>query len=214
MQGRLNGMNEKFSNPLVQLVDTDGKCIGYSDKLRAHQSGQLHLAFSVLIFRVINNEVEFLLQKRALDKYHSGGLWTNTCCSHPMPKEKIEDAAQRRLLEEIGFASALDFVRLKPFIYFSKLDKNMIEHEYDHILLGRAQSARLAINPDEVSQTKWWNTRKIEIHLKDSPSMFTVWFPEVFHRANAYLRENTHLIDSDASTQPTTYGAQLKQTSR
>jgi isopentenyl-diphosphate Delta-isomerase len=117
----------------VILVNKSDEVLGYMEKMEAHKRGLLHRAFSVFIF---NNNGELLMQKRASDKYHSGGLWTNTCCSHPRKHESLSTAAQRRLKEEMGME-----VSLSPkfhFIYKSSLDQGLIEHELDHVFFGNS----------------------------------------------------------------------------
>ena len=115
----------------VILVDKNDNQVGLMPKLEAHEKGILHRAFSVFIF---NNKYQLLLQKRASSKYHSGGLWTNTCCSHPREDEDILDAANRRLDEEMGIKTSLR--KVYDFIYEAKLDNNLIEHEFDHVFYG------------------------------------------------------------------------------
>lgn len=113
----------------VILVDENDRPLGISEKMSAHRDGKLHRAFSIFVF---NNEGELLLQRRALNKYHSSGLWTNTCCSHPRPGESVEAAAVRRLCEEMGFECALH--KAFHFIYKARLERALIEHEFDHVL--------------------------------------------------------------------------------
>ena len=115
----------------VILVDEHDREIGSGEKLQIHQEGKLHRAFSVLVF---NWKQELLLQKRKETKYHSGGLWTNTCCSHPRPGELTLEAAQRRLHEEMGLTCPLREVG--NFIYRAEFENGLIEHEYDHVLAG------------------------------------------------------------------------------
>src|SRR5687768_10210348 len=115
----------------VILVDLLDNPIGTMEKMEAHRKGELHRAFSVLVF---NSKGEMLLQKRSKKKYHSGGLWTNSCCSHPLPGEKIEVAASRRLKEEMGIDLMPRFSY--KFIYRTDLDNALVEHEYDHVLIG------------------------------------------------------------------------------
>src|SRR5688572_25752718 len=128
----------------IILVDEQDNAIGTMEKMEAHRRGVLHRAFSVVLF---NSSGDLLLQRRAENKYHSGGLWTNTCCSHPLPTESIRDAAQRRLKHEMG-------INLKPefafkFIYKTPLDKNLIEHELDYVFIGTFDG-KPVINKEEV----------------------------------------------------------------
>ena len=115
----------------VILVDKDDKQVGLMSKLEAHEKGVLHRAFSIFIF---NSKYELLLQKRASSKYHSGGLWTNTCCSHPREGEDTLDAANRRLNEEMGIKTSLR--KVYDFIYKAELDNQLTEHEFDHVFYG------------------------------------------------------------------------------
>jgi isopentenyl-diphosphate delta-isomerase len=155
---------------LVILVDKNDNAIGTMEKMEAHRKGELHRAFSVLVF---NSKGEMLLQKRAKGKYHSGGLWTNACCSHPMPEEKTEDASRRRLKEEMGIDVQPEFIY--KFIYKANLDKNLIEHEYDHVLTGIFNGEPL-INKNEVEEWKFvtmtWLKKDILLH----PENYTYWF--------------------------------------
>ena len=128
----------------VILVDKNDNEVGTMEKQEAHVKGLLHRAFSVFIF---NDKNELLLQRRAVNKYHSGGLWTNTCCSHPRQNEKTKDAAKRRLLEEMGMRSTLK--KQFDFIYKAKLDNNLYEHEFDHVFFGFTNDLPI-INQEEV----------------------------------------------------------------
>ena len=115
----------------VVLVDKSGSPVGREKKLKAHRDGSLHLAFSIVIF---NRAGEMLLQRRSPEKYHSGGLWTNACCSHPAPGESLEQAAHRRLSSEMGFDCVLE--HLFSFVYRVDLDDDLTEYEFDHVFLG------------------------------------------------------------------------------
>ena len=116
----------------VILVNEDDQSTGWMEKMEAHRKGVLHRAFSVFIF---NDNGEMLIHRRALDKYHSGGLWTNACCSHPREGETTEESAHRRLMEEMGFDC--DIQEQFSFIYRAELDNDLIEHELDHVFFGR-----------------------------------------------------------------------------
>ena len=120
-----------MENDKVILVNEHDDMVGIMDKMEAHQQGLLHRAFSIFIF---NTKGEMLLQQRAFSKYHSGGLWTNACCSHPLPGEKTEDAAQRRLKEEIGFETSLE--KIFDFVYKAAFENGLTEHEFDHVFAG------------------------------------------------------------------------------
>ena len=129
----------------VILVDEHDNAIGLMEKMEAHRLAKLHRAFSVF---AMNDKNEILLQRRALHKYHSGGLWTNTCCSHPRDGENVEEAAKRRLMEEMGFTC--DVKRIFSFIYKAELDNDLTEHELDHVLIARWNDDP-NVNPDEVA---------------------------------------------------------------
>jgi isopentenyl-diphosphate delta-isomerase len=154
----------------VILVDTGGQAIGMMDKLEAHQNGNLHLAFSVFIF---NSKGQLLLQQRALDKYHSGGLWTNTCCSHPRAGETIIDAGRRRLKEEMGMETEL--TELFQFSYRHEFENGLIEHEYDHVLIGISDQLPEP-DPDEVADFRYMNTGTLVLNLMAQPDIYTPWF--------------------------------------
>jgi isopentenyl-diphosphate delta-isomerase len=154
----------------VILVDTQDNELGVMEKLQAHQEGKLHRAFSIFIF---NNKNELLLQQRALSKYHSGGLWTNTCCSHPSPNETILDAAQRRLFEEMGISCELKIIN--HFIYQSDFENGLKEHEFDYIIIGQSNEIPL-INKDEVANYKWQTIEEIEKDIILNPTQYTIWF--------------------------------------
>ncbi len=142
----------------INLVDKLGNRIGAIEKMEAHYKGLLHEAFSIFVF---NENNELLLQQRALDKYHSGGLWTNTCCSHPRFNEDIKLAVHRRLLEEMGFDCELKEVY--SFIYKTdKLDTGLIEHEFDHLFVGEINTKEIKPNPKEVANYKWMKIERIK----------------------------------------------------
>ena len=171
-----------MSNQVV-LVTKDGNPIGLEDKLIAHQKGLLHLAFSVMLYRNTPRGREYLLQRRALSKYHSGGLWTNTCCSHPFPGEPFQIAAARRLYEELGINQALSMTLGDAFHYEVALDNDLIEHEIDQVILCEVSEVHLELNPEEVMDWRWWTQAEIETTLADHPSFFTAWFAQVFAKS-------------------------------
>ena len=160
----------------VVLVDRNDNPMGLMPKLEAHEKGVLHRAFSVFI---LNRKGQLMLQRRALDKYHSPGLWTNTCCSHPRESESIIEAGLRRLKEEMGFTTPLE--PMFSFIYKSKFDNGLREHEFDHVLLGYYDKPPF-INAIEVSEWKWMSLEKIILEIKNKPEDFTVWFKIIFER--------------------------------
>ena len=158
-------MQEQF----CVLVDENDNQIGVEEKLLTHQKGLLHRAFSVFIF---NDKNELLLQKRADVKYHSAGLWTNTCCSHPQPNESNVEAGERRLLEEMGFTTSVQ--PIFSFIYKAELENDLTEHELDHVLIGRYNELPVP-NPDEVSECKFISLEDLKADLAENPENYTVW---------------------------------------
>ncbi|MEJ2502558.1 MAG: isopentenyl-diphosphate Delta-isomerase [Gemmatimonadota bacterium] len=154
----------------VVLVDWLDRPMGTEEKLAAHRDGRLHRALSVL---VVNDAGELLLQRRADTKYHSAGLWSNTCCSHPRPDEAVEDAAHRRLQEEMGFDCDLD--PAFAFVYRAELGDGLIEHEYDHVFLGRWNGSPTP-DPDEASDWRWTAPEALRDEIARHPGRFTYWF--------------------------------------
>ncbi len=159
-----------FMKEEVILVDAFDNAIGAMEKMEAHQKGLLHRAFSVFIF---NDKGEILLQQRALNKYHSAGLWTNTCCSHPRPNENTLSAAKRRLKEEMGIEANL--VHKTHFIYKTVFDNNLTEYEYDHIFYGNTHQTPKA-NSLEVAGFKWLSPQAIKEDIALNPEKYTSWF--------------------------------------
>ncbi len=160
----------------VILVDRDDREIGIEEKLKAHREGRLHRAFSVLLF---NSRGEMLLQQRAMGKYHSAGLWSNTCCSHPRPGEPVEAAAKRRLQEEMGIACPLE--KAFDFIYRAEFANGLIEHELDHVFIGRYDGA-VRPAPEEVMAYRWERIETLRSDLQSTPENFTVWFGLVMEK--------------------------------
>lgn len=154
----------------VVLVDERDVPIGVMEKMEAHQKGLLHRAFSIFLF---NSEGHMLLQRRALSKYHSPGLWTNTCCSHPMSGEMLEVAAVRRLKEEMGMTCTM--TKAFDFIYKAELDNDLIEHEFDHVLFG-ITNQNPNPNTDEVCDWKWMPVYDVYIDVQLNPERYTEWF--------------------------------------
>jgi len=154
----------------VQLVDNQDNPNGSMEKLEAHEKGLLHRALSVLI---INTNKEILLQRRALGKYHSPGLWTNTCCSHPYPGENPTEAANRRLKEEMGMVADLEFAF--KFQYKCDFDNGLIEHELDHVFMGKTDDIP-HLNTDEAMAFKWMSIEELETDMKNNADNYTFWF--------------------------------------
>lgn len=161
---------------LVVLVDEKDHATGQMPKLEAHEKGLLHRAFSVLLF---NNNKELLLQQRAFNKYHCGGLWTNTCCSHPFPEEDVKDAAMRRLNEEMGVECDLE--KSFEFTYKAEFDNGLTEHEYDHVFVGTFSGIPI-INTDEVADWKYMSLGAIREDLVRHPGKYTPWFKIILDR--------------------------------
>lgn len=160
----------------VQLVDHQDNPIGSMEKLEAHRKGVLHRALSVII---INSKKELLLQRRALEKYHSPGLWTNTCCSHPYPSELPMNAAKRRLVEEMGMQTDLNF--LFKFQYKCDFENGLIEHELDHVFIGTSDE-NPEINKDEAMSFEWMSIEKLELEMISNPEQYTYWFKLIIQK--------------------------------
>jgi len=154
----------------VVLVDELDNELGLMEKMEAHEKGLLHRAFSVFTF---NDKGELLLQRRAFSKYHSGGLWSNTCCSHPRSGETAIDAAHRRLQEEMGFDCEL--TKVFDFIYKKELDQGLTEHELDHVFIG-TYNGETKINPDEVHEVKSIPLDELSTDIVEHPEHYTEWF--------------------------------------
>jgi len=167
----------------VLLCDADGQTLGTKDKLQAHIDGDLHVAFSVQIIRPSQDGrsgFEWLLQQRAKDKYHSGALWANTCCSHPLLDETLTQACQRRVQEELNISVSAPVQKVTHFTYQATLSNQLIEHEYDWILVVDQDVPIIAPNPSEVMATRWCHTEDLRNWLAAQPEQFAVWFPLVF----------------------------------
>ena len=167
----------------VILVDVHDKQIGLMPKLEAHEKGVLHRAFSVFIF---NNKGELMLQRRALSKYHSPGLWTNTCCSHQRDGESNILAAKRRLNEEMGFVAEL--IEKTSFVYKANFDNGLTEHELDHIIVGKYNHSPV-INSSEVDSWKWMSMEDIRNNINDQPHNYTAWFKIIFEKYYKYISQ-------------------------
>ena len=165
----------------VILVNELDEQIGTLEKIKAHELGLLHRAFSVFIF---NDKGEMLLQQRALSKYHSGGLWTNSCCSHPRPNEQSLDAAVRRLQEELGFTTPLK--KIFDFQYNAPFDNGLTEHEFDHVFAGNF-TGKITPNCDEVQDFIYLPIDEIEISITQNPDEYTAWFCIAFPKVKRWL---------------------------
>jgi isopentenyl-diphosphate Delta-isomerase len=174
-------INEK--QDFVILVDENNVETGTMEKMEAHEKALLHRAISVFI---CNTEGEWLLQRRAFDKYHSNGLWTNTCCSHPFPGETNYDAAHRRLKEEMGMEATL--CEIFWFVYKEPLDNKLTEYELDHVFVGFTDN-HPEINTLEVTEWKYMSFNELKSDIENHPEKYTVWFKMIYERVNSELKK-------------------------
>lgn len=165
---------EKQHGEQVVLVNEKDEQIGLMPKLEAHEKARLHRAFSVFIY---NENGEMMLQQRAFSKYHSPGLWTNTCCSHQREGESNIAAGKRRLMEEMGFSTQLH--ETISFIYQAPMGNGLTEHEFDHILVGNYNEDP-TINPEEVADWRWSGVEEVKKEMIENPQLFTEWFKIIF----------------------------------
>ncbi len=165
----------------VIMVDREDREIGVMEKIEAHRKAILHRAISVFI---INSRGEWLLHRRALGKYHSGGLWTNTCCTHPFPGESISNAAVRRLREEMGLDCKL--MKLFSFIYREPINHELTEHEYDHVFVGFSDKMPV-IDTSEIMDWKYLSYFDLEKEVRSRPDDFTSWFIKIFERVHQHM---------------------------
>ncbi len=167
----------------VVLVDENDRPVGRAEKAEAHASAKLHRAFSVFVF---DSAGRLLLQKRAKAKYHSGGLWSNTCCSHPRPGEATESAARRRLGEEMGFDC--EITKVFDLVYYAELENKLFEHEYDHVFVGRFDGSPVQ-DTAEVEDWKWTDVRTLAGDLRANPLLYSYWlrvsFDELLRRLSS-----------------------------
>ena len=167
------------------LVNELDEPIGVMEKIEVHIKGELHRAFSIFVF---NSKGEMLLQQRALTKYHSGGLWTNACCGHPIPGEEVRDAAQQRLKEEMGFNT--DIQKAFSFIYKAAVSNGLTEYEVDHVFTGTFEGI---IIPDisEVKEYCYMGMDTIREAIRFNPNKYTEWFKIAFPKLEVYLASKT-----------------------
>ncbi|WP_298546868.1 isopentenyl-diphosphate Delta-isomerase [uncultured Aquimarina sp.] len=165
----------------VILVNENDEQIGLMPKLEAHEKALLHRAFSVFI---LNDKQELMLQQRAQHKYHSPGLWTNTCCSHQREGETNLEAGTRRLQEEMGFTTPLK--ETISFIYKAPFDNGLTEHELDHVMVGHYEN-NPEINPEEVADWKWMAIEDIKEDMAKNPSLYTAWFKIIFDKFYSHI---------------------------
>lgn len=170
-----------MAEEMVVLVNENDEQIGTMPKMEAHEKALLHRAFSVF---VLNDNNEIMLQQRALTKYHSPGLWTNTCCSHQREGESNISAGMRRLQEEMGFQTDLE--EIFSFVYHAPFDNGLTEHEFDHVMVGRF-NGQPSINPDEVADWKWMSAERIKKDMQQQPELYTAWFRIIFDKYYDYI---------------------------
>lgn len=168
----------------IILVDKRDKKIGTGEKLKVHQEGKLHRAFSIFIF---NSKGELMLQRRARTKYHSGGLWVNTCCSHPRVGEEMKKAIHRRLKEEMRFDCNLK--EAFSFIYHVKFDNGLTENEFDHVFIGKFDGKPYP-NPEEADDWKWISLDELQWDIKRKPDNYAYWLRFSIDKVISYLEKN------------------------
>ena len=171
----------------VILVNEQDEPIGVMEKMEAHEKALLHRAFSVFLF---NKNGDMLLQQRALSKYHSPGLWTNACCSHPAPGESNEEAALRRLGEELGIVTPVK--KAFHFTYKAEFDNGLTEHEFDHVFIGVFDDD-LLLNPEEVASVSYKSIDVIEQELEQFPDQYTAWFKIAFPLVKHWMHQTNFL---------------------
>lgn len=165
----------------VVLVNREDKELGLMEKQQAHVAGLLHRAFSVFVF---NSKGELMLQQRAASKYHSPTLWTNTCCSHPRENETYEQAAHRRMEEEMGFDCDLSYKF--HFIYRANLDNGLTEHELDHVFIG-TYDGEPKMNTEEVMAYRWVEMDELKKDMQKNPQNYTAWFKIIFDQYISHI---------------------------
>ena len=167
----------------VILVNENDEPVGVMEKMEAHEKGLLHRAFSVFVF---DKKGRMLLQQRSAEKYHGAHLWTNACCSHPFPGEKVDDAAHRRLKEELGFDTELQ--EIFSFTYHARVENDLIEHEFDHVFAGEYED-EVHANPHEVANCSYETMEQIKKDIGSHPERFTSWFKIAFPRIEKWWKE-------------------------
>ncbi len=176
-------LNDTSMDDKLIYVDIFDNQTGSGIKIDAHREGRLHRAFSVFIC----HEGQMLIQKRATGKYHSGGLWANTCCSHPRDGEETLAAAQRRLIEEVGI-NCENLKEIDSFVYFHKFRDDLYEYEFDHIIIGDYYGCYMP-NPNEIAEMKWIDYFELARDLAENPENYSVWFLIAAPKVLAYLKK-------------------------
>lgn len=166
------------------LVNNRDEPMGTMEKMEVHRQGLLHRAFSVFVF---DRSGRFLIQQRASSKYHSSGLWTNTCCSHPRPGESVKEAAFRRLKEEMGLET--DLTEIFSFIYRAEMENGLIEHEYDHVFAGSFNDTPQP-DPHEVQDWDYVSITELKQMMQETPEIFTSWFRIAFPKIEEWWNLN------------------------
>lgn len=172
----------------VILVDPADRELGTAEKGEAHRAGALHRAFSIFVF---NSAGALMLQQRARTKYHSGGLWTNTCCGHPRPFEPIQEAVHRRLIEEMGFDCDLN--EIFSFTYKVHLADDLFEHEYDHVFVGEYEGDAIP-NPEEVDGWRWMDLGTLRKDIRENSDCYTYWLRICLERVVTHLDGERHML--------------------
>jgi len=178
----------------VILVNEKDEAVGIAEKLAAHQKGLLHRAFSVFIFREYGSKIQLLMQQRNPAKYHCGGLWSNTCCSHPQPGEETLAAGQARLKEEMGFSVSLTYAG--NFMYKAAFDNGLTEHEYDHVLVGYYDGCINQYNRDEIVQVQWVSLAELQSWCTKQNHILTPWFLPTFQIAQQTLKNQIYIMEA------------------
>ena len=167
----------------VILVDEEDRQTGTCEKLEAHEKGLMHRAFSIFLF---NKNGEMLLQQRAAEKYHTPGLWSNTCCSHPRPDENMEDALKRKLFQEMGISAQVD--KVFDFAYRADFDNGLVENEVDHVYFGEYNDAPNP-NPEEIQSWKYSSFEEIKKEIEKDETMYTPWFKIVLNQVMEHYKK-------------------------
>ena len=182
--------NVQKQTDIVILTDLTGQGIGEKEKIAAHQTPCLHRAFSVFIY----HQNQMLIQQRALDKYHSGGLWANTCCSHPRPGEDTKNAAIRRLQEETGIFQP-HLKEIFAFPYYHQFGPNLFEYEFDHVFLGEytpyQDVDQIPFDPKEIAALRWVPFSALLTEMQQNPQYYAPWFHIAAPLVIQYLKKQT-----------------------